>query len=169
MCISLDLNGSKIHAIYLVEFLKRVAWWHDAMQEMQQTKQITRRNSEHLKVFWSVRLGALHSVAFPFGWLLPGLTPWNVHVSSRSLSGICSLLITMGEIKFRPAPPSTSILFTLRLRIVGETNNDKYPTAVVRSGWSLVSKTMGVRDHFRGFWASNDGSAATTSRAHYFS
>jgi len=33
MWISLDLNGSKIHAIYL-EFLKRVAWWHDAMQEM---------------------------------------------------------------------------------------------------------------------------------------
>ena len=30
MCISLDLNGSKIHAIYLVEFLKKIKW-HDGM------------------------------------------------------------------------------------------------------------------------------------------
>ena len=57
----------------------------------------------------------------------------------------------MGEIKFRPAPPSTNIFVTLRLQIVGETNNGKHPTAVVRLGWSSVSKMRGVLDHFNGF------------------
>ena len=60
-------------------------------------------------------------------------------------------MIMTGEIKFRPAQPSTNILFTLRLRIVGETNNGKHPTAVVRSGWSSASKMRGVLDHFSGF------------------
>ena len=38
MCISLDLNGSKIHTIYLVEMqniYEMMAWWHDAMHMMQ--------------------------------------------------------------------------------------------------------------------------------------
>ena len=69
MCISLDLNGLKIHTIYLVELQKiyeMMAWWHDAMQnmqwckdEMQRTKQITRRNPETLEGIWSSGLGAL--------------------------------------------------------------------------------------------------------------
>ena len=90
-------------------------------------------------------------------------------VSSRSPSGIYSLLITTGEIKFRSAPPSTSIFVTLRLHIVGETNNGKHPTAIVRSGWSSVSKMIGVLDNFSGFWAPDDGSASVISRAHYLS
>ena len=60
---SLDLNGSKIHAIYLVE--KRndmMAWWHDAMHMMQRwmqwTKQNTQRNQETLEGIWSSGLGA---------------------------------------------------------------------------------------------------------------
>src|SRR3954462_6991680 len=89
------------------------------------------------------------SVIFPFGLLLPGLIPWNVPVSSSSLSGTWSLRSTAKEIMLKPAPPSTSILVTLRLRIVGETNIGKHPTAVVRSGWSSISKMIGVLDHFR--------------------
>jgi hypothetical protein len=42
--------------------------------------------------------------------------------------------MTFGEIRFNPALPSTNIFVTLRLQIVGETNNGKHPTAVVRSG-----------------------------------
>jgi outer membrane protein assembly factor BamA len=38
---------------------------------------------------------------------------------------ICNLLRAYGKIKFRPAPPSTSIFVTLRLCIVCETNNGK--------------------------------------------
>ena len=34
MCVPLNLNGSKIHTIYLDEFLKLMIWWHDEMQEM---------------------------------------------------------------------------------------------------------------------------------------
>src|SRR6187401_2912788 len=108
-------------------------------------------------------------VIFPFGLLLPGLIPWNVPVSSSSLSGIWSFRTTADEIKFRPAPPSTSILVTLRLRIVGETNIGKHPTAVVRSGWSSRSKTMGVLDHFSSLRDSTGGSAAFTSRTHCLS
>src|SRR6187399_1615367 len=109
------------------------------------------------------------SVIFPLGLLLPGLIPWNVPVSSSSLSGICSFLITAEEIKFRTAPLSTNILVTLRLRIVGETNIGKHPTAVVRSGWSSMSKMMGVLDHFRSLRDSTGGSAAFTSRTHCLS
>src|SRR6187401_603063 len=108
-------------------------------------------------------------VIFPFGLLLPGLIPWNDPVSSSSLSGICSFLITAEEIKLRPAPPSTNILVTLRLRIVGETNIGKHPTAVVRSGWSSRSKMMGVPDHFSSLRDSTGGSAAFTSRTHCLS
>src|SRR3954469_22947604 len=109
------------------------------------------------------------SVIFPFGLLLPGFIPWNVPVSSSSLSGTWSLRRTAEEIKFKPAPPSTSILVTLRLRTVGETNIGKHPTAVVRSGWSSISKMIGVSDHFRGLRDSTGGSAALTSRAHCLS
>ena len=35
--------------------------------------------------------------------------------------------MTAREIRFNPAPPSTSIFVTLRLQIVGETNNEKHP------------------------------------------
>ena len=63
---SLGLNGSKIHTVYLVELRKRndmMAWWHDAMHTiqrwMQQTKQNTQRNPEHMEVFSSIGLGAL--------------------------------------------------------------------------------------------------------------
>ena len=73
------------------------------------------------------------------------------------------------EIRFKPAPPSTSILVTLRLRIVGETNISKHPTAVMRSGWSAISKMIGVLDHFRGLRDSTGGSAALTSRTHCLS
>src|SRR3954470_13322504 len=59
-------------------------------------------------------------VIFPLGLLLPGLIPWKEPVSSSSPSGIWSFLITAEEIKFSPAPPSTNILVTLRLRMVGE-------------------------------------------------
>ena len=90
-------------------------------------------------------------------------------VSSRSPLGIYNLLTTTSEIKFRPALPSTNIFGTLRLRIVGETNNGKHPTTVVQSGWSSVSKMMGVLDHFSGFHASNDGSTAVISGAHCLS
>src|SRR6187401_1967406 len=109
------------------------------------------------------------SVIFPFGLLLPGLIPWNDPVSSSSPSGIWSFLITAEEIKLRPAPPSTNILVTLRLRIVGETNIGKHPTAVVQSGWSSRSKMMGVPDHFRSLRDSTGGSAAFTSRTHCLS
>ena len=74
------------------------------------------------------------SVIFPFGLLLPGLIPWKVSVSLSSLSGIWSFLSTAEEIRFKPAPPSTNIFVTLRLRMVGETNIGKHPTAVMRSG-----------------------------------
>src|SRR3954467_6005124 len=106
------------------------------------------------------------SVIFPFGLLLPGFIPRNVPVSSSSLSGTWSLRRTAEEIRFKPAPPSTSILVTLRLRTVGETNIGKHPTTVVRSGWSSISKMIGVLDHFRGLRDSTGGSAALTSRAH---
>src|SRR3954462_13956436 len=89
------------------------------------------------------------NVIFPFVLLLPGLIPWNVPVSSSSLSGTWSFLSTTEEIRFKLAPLSTSILVTLRLQIVGETNIGKHPTAVVRSGWSSISKMIGVPDHFR--------------------
>ena len=39
MCISLDLNGSKIHAIYLVEFLK--------INDMMQCKRCNKQNKSH--------------------------------------------------------------------------------------------------------------------------
>ena len=65
--------------------------------------------------------------------------------------------------------PSTNIFVTLRLRIVGETNNGKHPTAAVRSGWSSVSKMMHVPENFSGFRASNDGSTTVISRAHCLS
>src|SRR3954468_11044714 len=109
------------------------------------------------------------NVIFPFGLLLPGLIPWNVPVSSSSLSGTWSFRSTAEEIRFKPAPPSTSILVTLRLRIVGETNIDKHPTAVVRSGWSSISKMIGVLDHFRSLRDSTGGSVALTSRTHCLS
>src|SRR3954466_8098724 len=109
------------------------------------------------------------SVIFPFGLLLPGLIPWNVSVSSSSLSGTWSFRSRAEEIRFKTAPPSTSILVTLRLRIVGETNIGKHPTAVVRSGWSSISKMIGVLDHFRSLRDSTSGSAALTSRTHCLS
>src|SRR3954467_871329 len=109
------------------------------------------------------------NVIFPFGLLLPGLIPWNVPVSSSSLSGTWSFWSTAEEIRFKPAPPSTSILVTLRLRIVGETNIGKHPTVVVRSGWSSISKMIGVLDHFRSLRDSTGGSAALTSRTHCLS
>ena len=59
---SLDLNGPKIHAIYLGELQKiyeMVAWWHDAMHMMHQTKQNTRWNPETTEGIWSSGLGAL--------------------------------------------------------------------------------------------------------------
>ena len=62
MCISLDLNGSKIHAIYLVEFLKirwHDAWWHDAMQKLIEQAKETHSDHKNMEVFWSVGLGAL--------------------------------------------------------------------------------------------------------------
>ena len=90
------------------------------------------------------------NVIFPFGLLLPGLIPWNVPVSSSYPSGIWSFWTTAEEIKFKQAPPSTSILVTLWLWIVGETNIGKHPTAVMRSGWSTISKMIGLPDHFRG-------------------
>src|SRR3954466_3280722 len=109
------------------------------------------------------------SMIFPFGLLLPGLIPWNVPVSSSSLSGTWSLRRTAEEIRFKTAPPSTSILVTLRLRTVGETNIGKHPTAVVRSGWSSISKMIGVLDHLRGMRDSTGGSTALTSRIHCLS
>src|SRR3954462_11629497 len=109
------------------------------------------------------------NVIFPFGLHLPGLIPWNVPVSSSSLSGTWSFWSTAEEIRFKPAPPSTSILVTLRLRTVGETNIGKHPIAVVRSGWSSISKMIGVLDHFRGLHDSTGGFAALTSRAHCLS
>src|SRR3954466_2406527 len=109
------------------------------------------------------------SVIFPFGLLLPGLIPWNVPASSSSLSGTWSLQRTAEEIRFKPAPPSTSILVTLRLQTVGETNIGKHPNAVVRSGWSPIPKIIGVMDHFRGLRDSTGGSAALTSRTHCLS
>ena len=63
--------------------------------------------------------------------------------------GNLEFFITSREIRFRPAPPSTNILVTWRLRIVGGTNNGKHPIMVVRSGWSSSSKMMGMRDHFQ--------------------
>src|SRR6187399_1539061 len=109
------------------------------------------------------------NVIFPFGLLLPGLIPWNVPVSSSSLSGIWSFWSTGEEIRFKPDPPSTDILVTLRLRIVGDTNIGKHPTAVVRSGWSSMSKMIGVLDHLRSLRDSTGGSAALTSRTHCLS
>src|SRR4051812_49784145 len=109
------------------------------------------------------------SVIFPFGLLLPGFIPWNVLVSSSSLSGTWSLRRTAEDIRFKPAPPSTSILVTLRLHTIGETNIGKHPTAVVRSGWSSMSKMIGVLDHLRGLRDSTGGSAALTSRTHRLS
>ena len=49
---------------------------------------------------------------------------------------ICYLELAddLGEIRFNTAPPSTNIFVTLRLWIIGETNNGKHPTVVVRSG-----------------------------------
>src|SRR4051812_30014713 len=109
------------------------------------------------------------NVIFPFGLLLPGLIPWNVPVSSSSLLGTWNFWSTAEEIRFKPAPPSTSILVTLRLRTVGETNISKHPIAVVRSGWSSISKMIGVLDHLRGLRDSTDVSAALTSHAHCLS
>src|SRR3954470_2505470 len=106
---------------------------------------------------------------FPFGLLLPGLIPWDLPVSSSWLSGTGSLGRTAEEIRFKPVPPSTSILVTLRLRTVGETNVGKHPTAVVRSGWSSISKMIGVLDHLRGLRDSAGGSTALTSRIHCLS
>src|SRR3954470_559663 len=131
-------------------------------------------NRQHQKVTLSVpKFNSLPNITgnviFPFGLLLPGLIPWNVPVSSSSLSGTWSFRSTAVEIRFKSAPPSTSTLVTLRLRIVGETNIGKHPIAVVRSGWSSMSKTIGVLDHFRGLRDSTGGSAALTSRAHYLS
>ena len=63
MCISLDLNGSKIHAIYLVEFLK--IKWHDGMMTWCNAKIKEQAQKKHMvitknmEVFWSVGLGAL--------------------------------------------------------------------------------------------------------------
>src|SRR3954470_1308476 len=131
-------------------------------------------NRQHQKVTLSVlKFNSLPNVTgnviFPFGLLLPGLIPWNVPVSSSSLSGTWSFWSTAEEIRFKQAPPSTSILETLRLRIVGETNIGKHPTAVVRSGWSSISKMIGVLDHFRSLRDSTGGSAALTSRTHCLS
>ena len=117
----------------------------------------------------NVKSDPLGNVIFPFGLLLPGLIPWNVPVSSSSLLGIWSFWSTAEEIRFKPAPPSTSILVTLRLRIVGETNIGKHPTAVMRSAWSSISKMIGVLDHFRVLRDSTGGSAALTSRTHCLS
>ena len=59
---SLDLNGSKIHAIYLVDFLddfeKMMAWWHDAMHMMQRTQTKHPTTLENMEGIWSSGLGA---------------------------------------------------------------------------------------------------------------
>src|SRR3954469_1925002 len=97
-------------------------------------------------LFTSVK--SIHSLHFPLalrtttgfanhvGWITPLTRPAasSFLISSSSPSGIWSFLITAEEIKFSPAPPSTNILVTLRLRMVGETSIGKHPTAVVRSG-----------------------------------
>ena len=62
---SLDLNGPKIHAIYLVELQKiyeKMAWWHDAMQmmqwRMQQTNNSHDETRKNMEGTWSTSLGA---------------------------------------------------------------------------------------------------------------
>ena len=45
---SLNLNGPKIHAIYLVELRKEMTWWHDDMMQCTRCKdECNRRNKTH--------------------------------------------------------------------------------------------------------------------------
>ena len=74
------------------------------------------------------------SSTFPRGCVTPGLTPWKVPVGQRRPAGTWSCLNTRAERRLRPAPPSTSILVTLVLLIVGDTTSGKTPTPDVRSG-----------------------------------
>ena len=100
MCISLDLDGPKIHTILFRWVCKRVAWWHDAMQMMQRdemhdmnkmqnnrqnptTKGITYHISGKGKI-WSYEYGKLHPGRYNTPPLQEDLVPRSRMAPERS-------------------------------------------------------------------------------------
>ena len=71
-------------------------------------------------------------------------------MGARLRSPICIRWNTSGDSRLRPAPPSTRVLPTLLLQMVGVTTTERRPTLAVLEGWPLRSNMTGVLDHFRG-------------------
>jgi hypothetical protein len=76
-------------------------------------------------------------------------------------SPIYTLWKTSGDNRLRPALPSTRVLLTPMLQMVGGTTMSTTPA--VLEGWSFRSKVMGVPDHLRGCEPPGAGDAAQTS------